>query len=137
MASSRGKLVSSFLLSDSSHALQDQIGKMIPRAAKYAGFNLLLLVPKVSTSITKEGNTLDVLSFDGSFATNGGANGTITSRTLTPEERHCGGISNGVDGQCDWPKVTHGVQLLSELLKSITSDVPEADIVDHLLELLT
>jgi uncharacterized protein with NRDE domain len=139
MASSRGHIVSSFLRSDSPHPLNDdQIGKFIPKDAKYAGFNLLLLAPTTSTT-TNQSTSTCTLSFDGSIVSNGGANGPITSRTLTPDERHCGGISNGVvpDGGDDWPKVTRGVQSLNQRLKSITPDVPEMEVVNRLFELLT
>lgn len=43
--SSRGHLVSSFLLSDSSSPLEDEVGKVVSSDAKFAGFNLLLLAP--------------------------------------------------------------------------------------------
>jgi uncharacterized protein with NRDE domain len=142
MASSRGHIVSSFLRSDSPHPLNDdQIGKIIPKDAKYAGFNLLLLAPTVSTTTNEatSSSSNSTLSFDGSIVSNGGANGTITSRTLTPDERHCGGISNGavLQGGDDWPKVTHGVQSLNQCLKSITPEVPEMEVVNRLFELLT
>lgn len=38
-------MVSSFLLSRSTHSLQDEIGTIVPQDASYAGFNLLLLEP--------------------------------------------------------------------------------------------
>jgi len=138
MASTRGQLVSSFLLTDSPHPLTDQIGKIIPKDAKYAGFNLLLLAPAITLSLNDD-STKEILSFDGIIASNGGTDGTISSRTLTPEERHCGGMSNGLDGQegHDWPKVVQGIKLLSGLLQSITSDTPESTIVENLMKIMS
>jgi len=61
--SSRGYIVSSFLLSDSSHPLEDEVGKILPQDAKFAGFNLLLLAPTIQST--------NSLRFDASLVTNG------------------------------------------------------------------
>jgi hypothetical protein len=108
---SRGHLVSSFLLSHPSH---DPLATIDTPDAKYAGFNLLLLSPSPSTDQTES------LSYDGFFITNAGPGGPITSRPLTPDERRCGSISNGVCAPgapaCDWPKVKHGIDTLHRIL---------------------
>lgn len=71
--------------------------------------------------------------------TNGGAGGIITTRPLSDEERHCGGISNGIDGKDanEWPKVKHGIHSLGNLLKSLSRSHTEADVVNHLFDILT
>jgi len=129
-ASSRGHLTSSFLLSQSSHPLGDEVGKIIPGEAKYAGFNLLLLAP---SSVNAES-----IHFDASFVTNGGGGGVITARPLSDQERHCGGISNGIDGKgaSEWPKVKHGVCALSNLLSTLSPSSSEDDAVNHLFDIL-
>ncbi|KAJ7578154.1 NRDE protein-domain-containing protein [Mycena floridula] len=127
--SSRGSLVSSFLLSASSDSLEDEVARIIPRETKFAGFNLLLLAPVKSSAST-------VLEFDASFVTNGGAGGIQTSRPLSPEERSCSGFSNGVDGKggADWPKVKRGIRDFDSLLRD---EISESELVDRLFDLLS
>jgi uncharacterized protein with NRDE domain len=127
-STSRGHLVSSFLLSDSSSPLEDQIGKIAPRDAKYAGFNLFLLAPSSSTSST----------FDASFVSNNGGGGTITSRSLSDHERRSGGMSNGIlgNGPNEWPKVQYGIEKLKPLLAIITPETKDAEVAEHLFKLL-
>lgn len=54
-------------------------------------------------------------------------------RSLSESERHCGGMSNGVDGRgaSVWPKVVHGTQSLQGILESLparsTEGNPSAD----------
>ncbi|CDO69875.1 hypothetical protein BN946_scf184884.g34 [Trametes cinnabarina] len=132
--SSRGDLTSSFLLPKQPKAtLETEIDEFVleNRGRAYAGFNLLLLSPAPSDSGT--------LSLDGAFATNSGGSGQITARMLTMDERHCGGISNGIDhhGANEWPKVKHGIQTLNEVLHSLPQDATEAEIVERLFALLT
>jgi len=135
--SSRGHLASSFLLSDSespSRPLEDVLDKIVPPDAKFPGFNLLLLAP--SSSASKQGERL---SFDAVWVTNDGAGGAVTTRPLSDEERHCGGISNGIDGQgaTEWPKVKHGVHSLCNLMEqSLSRSHTEAGVVDHLFDIL-
>ncbi|PPR05390.1 hypothetical protein CVT24_008004, partial [Panaeolus cyanescens] len=128
---SRGSLVSSFLLSDSPHPLEDEVGKIVPKDAKYAGFNLLLLAPIINSSGT--------IGYDSLFVTNHGGGGTLISRSLSPKEKTCGGISNGIDGQGagQWPKVCHATEQFESLLRQQNSDVPEKELVNGLFELLT
>lgn len=128
--SSRGYLVSSFLLSNSSHPLQDEVGEIIPQNASFAGFNLLVLAPASRPT--------EPLRFDARLVTNHGAGGTIVSRPLSDDERVCGGVSNGVDGEGgnDWPKVKHAMQDFSAALKTLFPAVQEAELTDRLFELL-
>jgi uncharacterized protein with NRDE domain len=134
--SSRGHLASSFLLSDSeppSRPLEDVLDKIVPPDAKFPGFNLLLLAPSWSS---KQGERL---SFDAVWVTNDGAGGAVSTRPLSDEERHCGGISNGIDGQGgnEWPKVKHGVHALCNLMKQpLSRSHTEAGVVDHLFDIL-
>lgn len=129
LSSSRGSLASSFLLSDSAHPLQDQIGKIIPRDAKFAGFNLLLLAPAAATSLLK---------LDASFVSNGGAGGSLTSRPLSFEERISGCFSNGVDGKggSDWPKVKYATQAFASLLQNLPKDINDIQLTEHLFDIL-
>lgn len=128
--SSRGYLVSSFLLSDSSRPLEDEIGKIISQDAKFAGFNLLLFVP----ALTSNGP----LTYDALFVTNHGSGGTITSRPLSATEHSCGGMSNGIDGlgADHWPKVKHATCDLDAVLHTLTPESTEADLTDRLFKLL-
>lgn len=99
---SRGELASSFLTS--SLPLEEYVAQLTSHAntRAYAGFNLLLLSPSSSSQ--------DPLEFDGRFVSNGGGGGVITARPLHPEERRCGGVSNGAEahGRDAWPKVVQG-----------------------------
>ncbi|KAJ3785548.1 NRDE protein-domain-containing protein [Lentinula aff. detonsa] len=131
--SSRGSLVSSFLLSDSpGSSLQEEIEELYPRDARYAGFNMLLLAP-ASTATTE-------LQYDASFVTNAGAGGAISSRPLSTIEKAGGGFSNGIDGQggSEWPKVQHGMRDFQAALQSHSLDaLTESEFIDRLFGLLT
>ncbi|TFK34760.1 NRDE protein-domain-containing protein [Crucibulum laeve] len=128
---SRGYLVSSFLLSDSFHPLEDEVGKIVPQDAKFAGFNLVLFAPL----LRPDGS----LYFDTLLVTNHGGGGTLTSRPLSPGERFCGGVSNGIDGAgaTDWPKVKHATKDLDTILQTLTPDTTETELTDRLFELLS
>ncbi|EGN93983.1 hypothetical protein SERLA73DRAFT_126376 [Serpula lacrymans var. lacrymans S7.3] len=132
--SSRGHLVSSFLTSDSPKHLQDVVGEIIPTDAKFAGFNLLLLSPAPSTSSNQR-----PLSFDGTYVTNRGAGGFITSHALSSSQRHCGGMSNGIEdkGANEWPKVQHGIRSLKAILETSMPDRTEDQFTEELFDLLT
>ncbi|KIK51607.1 hypothetical protein GYMLUDRAFT_50423 [Collybiopsis luxurians FD-317 M1] len=177
-SSSRGSLVSSFLLSSSTSpslddsqeghriSLGDQVRELYPRDAKFAGFNMLLLAPTrpspgpgppnhpsspshpSSTSSPARSDRTGV-QYDAYFVTNAGADGAISSRPLTADEKACGGFSNGVDASrdgegSDWPKVKHGMRDFSDALKhsrnsrnsSSDSLNLETELVDRLFELL-
>ncbi|KAF8651919.1 hypothetical protein AX16_004564 [Volvariella volvacea WC 439] len=130
-SSSRGYLVSSFLLSDSSHPLEDEVGKIIPRDAQFAGFNLLLLAPA-----SQQRN--EPLAFDAALITNHGSGGTLTSRPLSAAERRCGGVSNGIDGQgaTEWPKVKHITHDFANVLHNLTPGMTESEIADRVFQVL-
>lgn len=129
--STRGTLVSSFLLSDSSSPLEDEVGKIIPRDAKFAGFNLLLLALPPPAS-----NPTTPLTFEASFVSNNGAGGTLHTRSLDAEERSCGGFSNGIDAQGggDWPKVKRGKEIFASI---IDTPLNEEALTARLFQLLT
>jgi len=129
--SSRGELVSSFLMSDPASSFDDELSKFIEKDTDFPGFNLLLLSPSLCDS--------QVLSFDAALVTNHGGGGSIKSRTLSAEERWVGGMSNGIDGQGGnrWPKVQYGVKYLKDYLESLPSDIDETELTNHLFELLT
>lgn len=129
MDSSRGHLVSSYLLSKSSESFEDDYATFGHQDAKYSGFNLLLLSPRGTTD----------LPFDAAFVTNHGAGGEIESRVLTPDERTGGGMANGIDGQGgnEWPKVQHGIQSLNGYLRTLHKDTSESELTEHLFQLLT
>jgi uncharacterized protein with NRDE domain len=131
MKSSRGYLVSSYLLSDPAESFDEELGKLNRLEDKFAGFNLTLLSPSRCKSQT--------LSFDAALVTNHGAGGVIQSRPLSKEERLAGAISNGIDGQGgnEWPKVKYGVNFLKEYLGKLPADTKETELTDHLFDLLT
>ncbi|KAI6014729.1 hypothetical protein BKA83DRAFT_4343943 [Pisolithus microcarpus] len=103
----------------------------------YAGFNLLLLIPRVTQSSTMpsprdadsdhpaemhatltDTPTKSVLTYDAYLATNHGAGGEISCRLLSHAEREYGGMSNGSDGYGgkDWAKVKKGLEILRTVL---------------------
>ena len=128
--SSRGHLISTYLLSDTPSSFKDDVEKFDRQEIKYAGFNLLLLSPSAHPS---------GLSFEAALVTNHGGGGVIQSRLLTPEERRCGGMANGVDGQGgnEWPKVTQGVRSLTELFANLPRDINESALTESLFKILT
>lgn len=132
MTSSRGYLVSSYLLSDPARSLDDEVQTLTGQDTQYSGFNLLLLSPSSQHGAQS-------LNYDAALVTNHGAGGAIESRPLTSAERSTGGISNGVDGQDahEWPKVQRGIQSLKGFLGTLPTDIKEADLTDRLFELLT
>ncbi|KAF9020286.1 DUF833-domain-containing protein [Hymenopellis radicata] len=126
--STRGTLVSSFLLSDSSSPLEDEVGKIIPRDAQFAGFNLLLLAPQ---------SPINPLHFEASFVSNNGAGGILHIRSLDGDERTCGGFSNGIDahGGGDWPKVKRGKEIFASIIDG--APLNEGALTAQLFQLLT
>jgi len=129
--SSRGYLTSTYLLSDPAVSFDDELGRLNRLDAKFAGFNLLLLSPLFRDSQS--------LSFDAALVTNHGAGGVLCSRPLSADERLVGGIANGVDGQGgnQWPKIQQGVKYLKDYLGTLPSNTKEAELTDHLFDLLT
>ncbi|KAF9564146.1 DUF833-domain-containing protein [Agrocybe pediades] len=145
---SRGYLVSSFLESDSLHPLEDEIGKIVPEDAKFAGFNLLLLAPKLDADVDGDdvapggGGGGNTIQYDSLFVTNHGGGGTLTSRPLSSDEASCGAISNGIDGagaEC-WPKVQHAIKDFdATILHAQTPEgaiASESELIEHLFKVL-
>lgn len=136
-SSSRGQLVSSFLLPKTSAGiLQDHLNGLAAGSVSYAGFNLLLLS---STASVDDESGEARFAFDAAYVTNSGGGGKNTFRSLTTAERRCGGLSNGIDGRGaeDWPKVKHGIQSFGDVLKSVDQDMTENTLIEQLFELLT
>ncbi|KAF9240260.1 NRDE protein-domain-containing protein [Melanogaster broomeanus] len=129
--SSRGHLVSSFLTSQLSHSLEDDVPRLIPGDAQYAGFNLLLLAPTAPD--------WSWLSYDATYVTNRGAGGPITYHPLTDAQRHRGGMSNGIDGKGadEWPKVQQGLRSLEAILDTLPPNTSEDQLAERLFELLS
>ncbi|KAL0574880.1 hypothetical protein V5O48_007092 [Marasmius crinis-equi] len=142
IVTSRGSLVSSFLLLDSDEPLEVQAQKCYPRDAKYSGFNLLLLAPSATPAQAGDPVADLDLQYKGCLVTNGGACGPIASRPLSAKERSCGGFSNGVDGKggAEWPKVKRGLRdfenLISQLTQASDKQADESELADRLFELL-
>ncbi|KAF8626003.1 hypothetical protein AX17_006726 [Amanita inopinata Kibby_2008] len=130
LGTSRGSLVSSFLLSDSSRPLEDELGKIILPDAKFAGFNLMLFAPLMKPDGT--------LYYDGLLVTNHGGGGVLTARPLSVSERYRGGISNGIDGAgaTDWPKVKRATQDFDAILHGLSPGDSETELVDRLMKVL-
>ncbi|EIN12811.1 DUF833-domain-containing protein [Punctularia strigosozonata HHB-11173 SS5] len=125
--SSRGHLVSSFLLSDL--PADTDVENVVTRNEKYAGFNLVYFDPITDASGS--------LSFSPIFLTNHGGGGPLTARPLTAEERRCGGLSNGIDGQGadEWPKVQVGIRSMREVIESAEAS-DERRLVEDLFHVL-
>jgi len=131
---SRGNLVSSFLLSPNT----SERNNIVPDA-KFAGFNLLLLTPTTILDDLGINNTTSILRYESLFVTNHGGGGSVTSRTLTSSERSCGALSNGIDGTDAhlWPKVQHATAHFPVVVKSSRSTDPtDVELVEHLFQLL-
>ena len=128
--SSRGQLLSSYLMSDPAGSLSDELSKLTAQDIKFAGFNMLLLSPSNCTTKT--------LSLDAALMTNHGAGGVITSRPLSADERRCGAMSNGIDGKGgnEWLKVQQGVRSLNEFLETVSADTSEVELTNGLFKLL-
>ncbi|KAI5980911.1 NRDE protein-domain-containing protein [Pisolithus albus] len=147
---SRGHLVTSFLTTppsfltdkhpDPTEVEQYLRGLVVPPdledggGAIYAGFNLLLLIPRVTQSSTTPS---PLLTYDAYLATNHGAGGEICCRLLSHAERQYGGLSNGSDGYGgkDWVKVKRGLEILRTVVNA--PDHSEDKIIEELFELLT
>ncbi|THU92449.1 hypothetical protein K435DRAFT_672087 [Dendrothele bispora CBS 962.96] len=156
-ASSRGSLVSSFLLSekeiqnplsntsDPLADLESLANDLYPRDAKFAGFNLLLLAPTISPSLHTPGlseprSQSRSLRYVSVLVTNSGAGGPITVGPLSARGLCCGGISNGVEGHGgnEWPKVKHGVEEMERVISELRqSHYQDRSLADSLFDILT
>ncbi|KAJ7019443.1 DUF833-domain-containing protein [Mycena alexandri] len=129
-SSSRGALPSTFL---SAAAPRTPLQDMYALDVQYAGFNMLLL----------EGVWDDnkQLSFaDASILSNDGAGKRLAFRSLRPDERALGGLSNGihvggVEGEA-WPKVVDGRALFAEVSQSSNEEADDEELASHLFALL-
>ena len=133
--STRGELASSFLLPRRPTArLRDEVDRLVSENGTFAGFNLLLLAPRLEHT---EG--ADRVHFDSAFVTNSGGGGRITARILSEAERRCGGLSNGIDsaGANEWSKVEKGKQALQDVLETAAEGMSESELAERLFELLT
>jgi uncharacterized protein with NRDE domain len=143
---SRGILVSSFLLPNDPErrqhlASEDQVRNIVPDDAKFAGFNLLLLIP--TTTRTPFDSGASSIRYDDSLlVTNHGGGGPVTSRTLSSSERSCGALSNGIIDSSDaahplfWPKVQHATAHFPAVVESRSPDPTDVELVEHLFKLL-
>jgi uncharacterized protein with NRDE domain len=123
---SRGYVVSSLLSPDHKVPHVEDINTLINSDKRFAGFNLLLFSPASSGT----------LSYDATLITNGGGGNPISARSITPEERVCGALSNGIDHKDgnEWPKVKDGISGLSRIMEE---DVQEEDaFVERLFHLM-
>lgn len=142
-ASSRGTLLAAFLADPRGASdLASATTALTAEDTSYAGFNLLLLEPHPRLPTT--GTDTATLAYDARLLTNGGGGGHIRARTLSDDERACGGISNGVDGQGGdvWPKVLQGRAALRTILDEGSADGPkiadaDSHLAERLMELLT
>lgn len=152
---SRGNLVSSFLLSNSGNlASEDQVRNLVPDDAKFAGFNLLLLTPTTTTTTTpldsgfassSSSTKTTTIRYDNSLlVTNHGGGGSVTSRTLSSSERSCGALSNGIiiDSAANaatappWPKVQHATEHFPAVVESRSPDPTDVELAEDLFKLL-
>lgn len=127
---SRGSLVSSFLLSDSSLPLEREVSSIATQDAKFSGFNLMLFAPLMKSNGS--------LSYESLLVTNHGAGGVLTWRLLSEDERRCGGISNGIDGAgaTEWPKIKRATQDFHSVLQGLSPNHSEVELVDLLMDIL-
>ncbi|TFY64912.1 hypothetical protein EVG20_g5788 [Dentipellis fragilis] len=149
--SSRGTLLSDFLLAPRGESLDEYVAELESQETVYAGFNLLLLSPTTTTntkcvehpaskaatlasdpaSSPTEPSSKPTLAYTGVLVTNSGGGRTpLTVRPLREDECNCGGLSNGVDGHgADaWPKVINGVYHVQEALERMDVGHGKADV---------
>lgn len=127
---SRGSLVSSFLLSDRSLPLEQEASRIAMRDTKFSGFNLMLFAPLMKS----DGS----ISYKSLLVTNHGAGGLLTSKPLSEDEHRCGAVSNGIDGAggSDWPKVKRATKDFDAVFQSLSPDHSETELVDRLMDVL-
>lgn len=117
--------MSSLLLPSSSsaerHPVQEEIQRLLELKSRFAGFNLLVFIPRLSKSNSESGGSWE-LSYEVTKLSNNGGGNPIVSRTLSSEERNGGAMSNGIDGKGgdEWQKVKDATSSLREVLKGAT-----------------
>ncbi|CAE6403506.1 hypothetical protein ACGC1H_005345 [Rhizoctonia solani] len=135
---SRGKLISSFLLSslppngNSSDRISPFVETVLSQQRPYAGFNLLLLSPTISAG---------QFDYHGAMVTNSQGGGTITSRPLSKRERLASGLSNSNDSACEpfekneWPKVSQGRKLFEQVISR--EDLDDTGLIEALCQIMS
>lgn len=100
------------------NSVQDEIRHLLDLKSRFAGFNLLVFVPRISNPESGSQRSCE-LSYEVTKLSNNGGGNPIVSRTMTSEERKVGAMSNGVDGQGgdEWPKVVDATRSLREVLE--------------------
>jgi len=106
------------LPSSSEGSIEEEIQNLLDLKPRFAGFNLLIFVPRISKSESEPEGPWR-LSYEVTKLSNNGGGNPIVSRTLTSEERKGGAMSNGIDGKGgdEWPKVRDAAQSLRQVLK--------------------
>ncbi|KAJ1303602.1 hypothetical protein OPQ81_011785 [Rhizoctonia solani] len=137
-ASSRGELTSNFLTTPSSpNETSDRISPyvkaLLSQQRSYAGFNLLL----VSPTVTSPGR----FNYYGVMVTNSQGGGEITSRPLSERECSACGLSNSNDSaressrENEWPKVSEGRKLFEKVVNR--EDLDEDGLIDALCQVMS
>ncbi|KAG8772273.1 hypothetical protein FRC19_011228 [Serendipita sp. 401] len=126
---SRGNLVSSFLLSSTKETMQEHVEALteVPNTEEerlehrdYSGFNMLLISLAEEDDPAHSGIKGAILNYPKmTLVTNSGGGGPVTARWLDQEEIDIGGLSNGVDGKTMhlWTKVEQGKSALNQILE--------------------
>ncbi|KAF8685737.1 RNA recognition motif [Rhizoctonia solani] len=134
--SSRGELTSNFLTLSPTNETADSISSyvkmLVSQQRSYAGFNLLLASPTIST---------DRVDYRGVMVTNSQAGGEITSRYLSNRECLSCGLSNSNDSACEtsdeneWPKVSEGRKLFDETVN--LEDLDDDGLIEALCQIMS
>ncbi|GAB1520967.1 hypothetical protein RhiTH_004056 [Rhizoctonia solani] len=135
-SSSRGELTSNFLTLSPTNETADRISSyvktLVSQQRSYAGFNLLLASPTIST---------DRVDYRGVMVTNSQAGGEITSRSLSNRECLSCGLSNSNDSACEtsdeneWPKVSEGRKLFDETVN--LEDLDDDGLIEALCQIMS
>ena len=112
------------LPSSSENSVKGEIQTLLDLESRFAGFNLLVFVPRVLGS-----GGVRSLSYEVTKLSNNGGGNPIISRPLTGEERRGGAMSNGIDGKGgdEWPKVQDATRGLREVLKDDFEKTDDSD----------
>ncbi|PVF97677.1 hypothetical protein CPB86DRAFT_785632 [Serendipita vermifera] len=143
---SRGNLVSDFLLSSKKDTMEQHVNALteIPTTEEeriihrdYAGFNLLLI------SVAEEDGAPEPTG-DGAvrrprmaLVTNSGGGGVLSARWLDEKETALHGVSNGIDGVTMhlWTKVKEGEECLKEAINA--PHLVEDELCEHIFSVLS
>ncbi|CEL60425.1 Ser/Thr-rich protein T10 in DGCR region OS=Mus musculus GN=T10 PE=2 SV=1 [Rhizoctonia solani AG-1 IB] len=135
-SSSRGELASNFLTmsppNETSERISPYVKALVSEQRSYAGFNLLLLSPSISSGR---------IDYHGVMVTNSQGGGEITSRPLSERECLSCGLSNSNDtafessDKGEWPKVSEGRKLFENVVSQ--EDLDENGLVEALCEIMS